>query len=181
LERLLSRFLRFLHLAAPGAALLAAACGGSPEYTPPPESMAALCAFDRETTENLVVTHHKFTGALLAGDIDRAEYWEQGFTSIASAMAAPKKEFYETEVRQDCYNQTGNYYFPCRVRVSIDLRSARGLARSNNLTEADQTAILNCGQITTRRVSEALESRRFLSGELECEVVENGYCPIPPP
>lgn len=172
---------RVLRAAILGAALLAAACGGPPEYTPPPESMAALCTFDRESTENLVVTHHKFTGAQLAGDIDRAEYWAREITSIASAMAAPKNEFYESEVRQDCYDEAGNFYYPCRIRVSVDLRSARGLTRSANLTEADETAVQNCEQITISRAATALETQRFLSGELECAVIENGYCPIPPP
>ncbi len=172
---------RFLRIAAPGAALLAAACGGAPEYTPPPESMAALCTFDRETTENLVVTHHKFTGAELAGDIDRVAYWEQEITNIASAMAAPKREFYETEQRQDCFNKAGNYYYPCKVRVTVDLRAARGLARAHNLNVADETAIQNCEQVTIKRAADALETQLFLSGETECEVIDNGYCPIPPP
>ena len=173
--------IRIIRAAVLGAALFVAACGGPPEYTPPPESMAALCTFDRESTENLVVTHHKYTGAQLAGDVDRVAYWEQEITNIASAIAAPEKDFYESEIREDCFNKAGNYYYPCRIRVSVDLRSARGLARSANLTEAENTAILNCEQITIRRAAEALETQRFLSGELECEVVDNGYCPIPPP
>jgi hypothetical protein len=170
-----------LRIAAAAAALLMAACGGPPEYTPPPESMEALCAFDRETTENLKVTHHKFTGAQLAGDINRAQYRAKEITNIASAMAAPVRDFYESDIRQDCFNKAANFYYPCRIKVSVDLRSARGLARSANLTEASETAMQNCEQITISRAAEALESQRFLSGELECEIIEEGYCPIPPP
>ena len=157
--------------------LLVGGCGGI--FTPPADE-AALCWFGQSSNKLSIIMHMKYTGKLLVGDILVADYQEKEIDEIASARARPKEEIYESERRTDCYDESGDYWYPCLVKVEIDLRPAVGTARAKQMSSAKHLAVLNCEQATVTIASEALETTRFHAIWLECETVEEEYCGIPP-
>jgi hypothetical protein len=140
-----------------------------------------LCTFDLKPTSNFALTHIKYTGALLSGDISRQDYFDKGIDTIASAIAVPNNDEYRAETRTDCYDPNKKVYFPCRVTANVDLKDIRGMARASTLIDAQRTAVYNCQSLTITRSAEALKRRLTESGELLCRVETSGFCDIPPP
>ncbi|MBT3401041.1 MAG: hypothetical protein HN420_13730, partial [Rhodospirillaceae bacterium] len=150
-------------------------------YEPPDASNAELCTFGLEATSNFNLTHIKYTGATLVGDINRQDYFDKGIDTIAAAIAVPRNDSYRAEIRQDCYDPNKKVYFPCRVKADVKLKDIRGMARASGLLDAQRTAVYNCQQLTIRRSAEALKRRLTESDDLLCRVKESGWCDIPPP
>ena len=159
-------------------ALVAAGCGG-PGVGPAPDQ-ASLCFLGQTSTATSIVRYMKYTGRVLADDIDVADYQAREITKIASARARPKQPIYETEQRDDCDSESGNYWYPCVLRVEIDISPAVGTGRAKAMSSAKFIAKNVCEQVTIEIAATALETGRFISTYLECEVVEEEYCPIPP-
>lgn len=164
------------------AVFLAVGCSEPFEDYQPPEAVdAELCAFGLEPTSNFGLSHIKYTGALLIGDINRQDYFDKGIDSIASAIAVPRTASYQTEVRRDCYDENRKVYFPCRITANVDLKDIRGMARAPSVLDAQRYAVFNCQQLTISRSAEVLKRRLTESSELLCRVVDSGWCDIPPP
>lgn len=151
------------------------------DYQPPDAVDAELCTFDLKPSSNFALTHIKYTGALLNGDISRQDYFDKGIDSIASAIAVPNNERYRAEIRKDCYDPNRKVYFPCRVTADVELKDIRGMARAATLIDAQRTAVYNCQSLTITRSAEAMKRRLTESGELLCHIETSDFCDIPPP
>ncbi len=144
-----------------------------------PKLAGELCDFDKKSTQTYFVSHITPRGALMQDDVDLDEYRAKAMDAIPSALARPKRVRYETQTRQDCYNEAGKYWYPCMVKIDIDLGAAAGVSRAVDLKEARFYAVLNCERVTQRIAADALKSRLFESANLECQIVEDKICKIP--
>ncbi|MFN0041755.1 MAG: hypothetical protein ACKVSF_00910 [Alphaproteobacteria bacterium] len=158
-------------------AVVVAGCASSEPQAP--KLAGELCDFDKKSTPTYFVSHITPRGALMQDDVSLDDYRAKSLDAIPSALARPKRVKYETEMRQDCYNQAGKYWYPCLVKVDIDLSQAAGVSRSVDLKEARFYAVFNCERVTQTLAASALKSGMFESANLECQVVEDKFCKIP--
>lgn len=164
------------------AAILLAACG-SIESAKAPETKSAavtLCAFGIKSTPTVRMSHIKLTGALAEDDIELDEFRDKGFKTVATALARPKKSRYQAEQRQDCYNAQAKHWYPCIVKMDVDLLPAAGVSRASDMKTAMFYAVHNCERVTAQMAADALKSGMIHSEGLACEVADQKYCELPP-
>jgi hypothetical protein len=161
------------------AAALLAACAGS-DSAKSSSAAVQLCAFGLKSTPMVKMSTIKFTGALVEDDIDLQEYREKGIAKLPTALARPKKTRYQAEQRQDCYNAQAKYWYPCIVKMDVDLAPAAGINRAPDMKTAMFYAVYACEQVTNQLAADALKTGMIHSTGLECEVVEQKYCELPP-
>ena len=162
------------------AGLVAVAVAGCASGEPQsPKLVGELCDFDKKSTPTYFISHITTRGALIQDDVDLDEYRAKAMDAIPSALARPKRVRYEAQVRQDCYNEAGKYWYPCVVKIDVDLGQAAGVSRAVDLKEARFYAVFNCERVTQGLAAGALKSRIFESAGLECQIVEDKFCKIP--
>lgn len=166
---------RFIIAAIAFAAL--AACGSSSEQQQ--ASKEPLCQFGMKNSDTLRISYIKWTGGLYRDDIDVAEFQERGIAQVASARARPKNSRYTSERRQDCYDQTNKFYYPCKVKVDVDLSAISGVGRALDVANARFNAVYNCERLAVKTAHDAVQTGLIESADLECKVVEEQTCPIP--
>ena len=164
------------------AAALLTACSSSDseKSSATPGLLLKVCEFGQKSTPTVKVSNIANTGALVDADIDIPEFRDKGFKTIPSALARPKKTRYQSEQRQDCYNAQAKHWYPCVVKMDVDLTPAAGLNRATDMKTALFYAVHNCEQVTTRMAADALKAGLIQSTGLECEVVEQKFCELPP-
>ena len=156
-----------------------AACGSSSEQAQQQASKDPLCQFGMKNSDSLRISYIKWTGGLYNEDIDVAEFQERGVTQVVSARARPKNTRYTTEKRQDCYDQTNKFYYPCKVKIDVDLSTISGVGRALDKANARFTAVYNCERLAVKTAHDAVKTGLIESSDLECTVVEEQTCPIP--
>lgn len=158
------------------AVALAGCASGKSEA---PSAKVALCDYDKKSTDVFFVSHINYRGAMMQDDVNLDEFRDKGFDSIPSAIAQPKKARYVADQRKDCYDEAGKFYYPCKVKVDVDLGPAIGISRATDMKTARFYAIHNCERITTKIAAAALKSGMFEASGLECQVTEEQFCPVP--
>lgn len=143
------------------------------------EAKASLCQFDQKNTDTTRIAYVKWTGGLFNQDIDVKEYQDKGVTSIVSALARPKNKRYQANSRQDCYDAAKKIYYPCHVKVDVNLASLSSIGRAEDAANAKFTATYNCERLAVKTAHVASEAGLVESNALDCEVVEVRTCPIP--
>ncbi|MFO0997122.1 MAG: hypothetical protein U1F33_10605 [Alphaproteobacteria bacterium] len=164
------------------AAAFLAACGSSESAKAPPATSAAvaLCSFGITSTPTVKMSTIALTGALVDADIDLDAFREKGVKTIPTALARPKKTRYQAEQRQDCYNAQAKHWYPCVVKMDIDLTPAAGVNRASDMKTAMFYAVHNCERVTAKMADDALKTGMIHSEGLACEIVEQKYCELPP-
>jgi hypothetical protein len=172
MDRMLSRRTRrILSLAA--VALAGCATGESEA----PKFVGDICNYGKTTTETFLVTHINTRGGLIQNDVDLDEYKGKGHDQIPTALALPKRDRYKTEQRRDCFNEAGKYWYPCMVKVDVDLGPAGGFSRAVEPKEAAFYAVYNCERMTQKIAAAALKTGLFEAADLECKVAHQKLCP----
>lgn len=168
---------RLFAIAIAAATLVACSSDDSSKYTE--EAKASLCQFDQKNTNTTRIAYVKWTGGLYNTDIDVQEYQDKGVTSIVSALARPKNKRYQANERQDCYDATKKIYYPCHVKVDVNLANLSSIGRAEDAANAKFTATYNCERMAVKAAHEAAKTGLVESSAFECEVVEVRTCPIP--
>ncbi len=157
-------------------AVLAGCATGESEA---PKFAGDICTYGKVSTDTFLVSHINTRGGLIQNDVDPEEFTAKGHSQIPSALAQPKRAKYKTEQRRDCYNETGKYWYPCVVKVDVDLAPAAGFSRAVDVKEANFYAIYNCERMTQKIAAVALKTRIFEAADLECQIVQQKLCPPP--
>lgn len=170
-----------LFAALAAATVLLTACSSSEEDArkAAEESRTPLCQFDKTNTATTRIAHVKWTGGLYNTEIDVKEWQENGQTSVFSALARPKNTRYQANSRQDCYDATKKIYYPCHVKVDVNLAALSSVGRAPDSASAKFTAQYNCERLAVGASHEASKSGLIESSAFDCEVVEVRECPIP--
>lgn len=161
------------------AAVIVAACSSDDGSKYAEEAKASLCQFGQKNSATQRVSYVKWTGGLYNDDIDVKEYQEKGVTSIVSALARPKNKRYQANQRQDCYDATKKIYYPCVVKVDVNLAPLSAIGRAPDAANAKFTATYSCERLAVQAAHDASKAGLIESSALECEVVEVRTCPIP--
>ena len=143
------------------------------------EAKTSLCEFTQKNTDTTRIAYVKWTGGLYNTELDVAEYQEKGVTSIFSALARPKNKRFQANERQDCYDQTKKIYYPCHIKVDVDLSKLSSIGRADDSANAKFTATYNCERLAVKAAHDAAKTGLVESNAFECEVVEVRSCPIP--
>lgn len=142
-------------------------------------SKAALCEFTQKNTETTRIAYVKWTGGLYNTELDVAEYQEKGVTSIFSALARPKNKRFQANERKDCYDDVKKIYYPCHVKVDVDLTKLSSIGRAEDAANAQFTAKYNCERMAVKAAHDAAQTGLVESNAFECEIIESRSCPIP--
>lgn len=161
------------------AVIALAACSSDDGSKHAEEAKASLCQFDQKNTDTTRIAYVKWTGGLYNSDIDVNEYQEKGVTSIISALARPKNKRYQANSRQDCYDATKKIYYPCHVKVDVNLAALSSIGRAEDSANAKFTATYNCERLAVKAAHDAAKTGLVESTAFDCEVVEVRTCPIP--
>jgi len=160
-------------------AIALAACSSDDGAKQAEEAKASLCQFAQKNTDTTRIAYIKWTGGLYNTDIDVAEYQEKGVTSIFSALARPKNKRFQANERKDCYDDVKKIYYPCHVKVDVDLSKLSSIGRADDSANAKFTATYNCERLAVKAAHDAAKTGLVESNAFECEVVEVRSCPIP--
>ena len=161
------------------AAFILAACSSDDSAKNAEEAKASLCQFTQKNTDTTRIAYVKWTGGLYNTEIDVNEYQEKGVTSIFSALARPKNKRFQANERQDCYDATKKIYYPCHVKVDVNLSVLSSIGRAEDSANAKFTATYNCERLAVKAAHDAAKTGLVESNAFDCEVVEVRSCPIP--
>lgn len=171
--------LKFHRLALALLLIALAACSSDDGAKQAEQAKASLCQFEQKNTDTSRIAYVKWTGGLYNTDIDVQEYQEKGVTSIISALARPKNKRFQANERQDCYDPTKKIYYPCHVKVDVNLASLSSIGRAEDTATAKFTATHNCERLAVKTAHDAAKTGLVESNAFDCEVVEVRTCPIP--
>ncbi|MDJ0949577.1 MAG: hypothetical protein QNJ94_11705 [Alphaproteobacteria bacterium] len=153
-------------------ALLLSSCA-----TPETPEAASLCTFNLDPPENVRVAHVLKNGTFVPGEINVRVYRE--WTSeVPSAIARPNLDVLRREVRTDCFNKEGNYWYPCLKVAEADFSDIRGIGRSMTLEQSEKLAKRMCERLTRKRAPRVRGLSQD-STDLSCFVALRTKCPLP--
>jgi hypothetical protein len=146
---------------------------------PETEAEKRLCRFDKVYTPTMLVRHHDTQGRLFFGDVlDYQSFADKGETAIRSAEARPEHPNYVQKVRTDCRNKTTGGYYPCTVKVQVDLNDVGAVVRSN-FSDPVPMALRLCSDAARQAWKEQVGFEETNASQ-RCVATARAICAFPP-
>ena len=136
---------------------------------------ADLCTF-KERKDPVLIAYTDKRDESYVGE-PNASVYKDVTGQIASAVSTPRDPVYKYDERRDCYNKSGDYYYPCVQHFEVDLSQVQGIGRALTLPKAE-TLARNLCQSKVDEIIIKKVGRPQISASTVCIVQHSQYCSL---